>query len=106
MGVRGIEYGRKLERLEDLIRAIDRPGNYCVGGRLYAPMPRVLVEGVGELSFPVPEAQIAALVDAAERAPYGKGTETLVDTSVRDCWQIGAGSVELAGRAWPDRSRR
>ena len=65
-------------------------------------MPRVLVDGVGELSFPVPRAQIGALVDAAERAPYGKGTETLVDTSVRDCWQIGAGSVELAGRAWPD----
>ncbi len=81
MGVEGIEYGRERERLEQLLRSVDRPGDYCVGGRLYTPMPRVIVDGAGELSFPMPEAQIEALIRAAERAPYGKGTETLVDTS-------------------------
>ena len=102
MGIHGIEYGHEHERLEHLLRSVDRPGNYCVGGRLYTPMPRVVVDGAGELSFPIPDAQIRALITAAERAPYGKGTETLVDTAVRDCWQIDATRVRLAGRAWPD----
>ena len=102
MGIQGIEYGHEHEQLEQLLRSVNRPGDYCVGGRLYAPMPRVLVDGAGELSFPVPDAQIRALIGAAERAPYGKGTETVVDTSVRDCWQIDAAQVRLAGRAWPD----
>lgn len=102
MGVEGIEYAVGRERLEELLRSIDRPGSYCTGGRLYVPMPRVEVKGVGELSFPVPPAQIEALIAAAERAPYGKGTRTLVDTSVRDCWQIDARNVRLLGRAWPD----
>ena len=102
MGIQDIEYGRGHERLEELLRSIDRPGNYCVGGRLYLPMPRVVVDGVGELSFPVPRDQLEALIGAAERAPYGKGTRTLVDTSVRDCWQIDARSVRLLGRPWPD----
>ena len=102
MGIHGIEYGHEHERLEHLLRSVDRPGDYCVGGRLYTPMPRVVVDGAGELSFPIPDAQIGALIAAAERAPYGKGTETLVDTSVRDCWQIDATRVRLAGRAWPD----
>ena len=102
MGIHGIEYGHEHERLEQLLRSVNSPGDYCVGGRLFAPMPRVLVDGAGELSFPIPDAQIQALIAAAERAPYGKGTETLVDTSVRDCWQIDAGQVRLAGRAWPD----
>ena len=66
------------------------------------PMPRVFVDGVGELSFPVPDTQIEALVGAAERAPHGRGTETVVDTSVRDCRQIGREHVRLDGRAWPD----
>ncbi len=101
MGVQGIEYGRGHERLEELLRSIDRPGNYCVGGREFLPVPRVVVKGVGELSFPVPPVQIEALADAAERAPYGKGTRTLVDPSVRDCWQIDARNVNLSGRAWP-----
>lgn len=65
-------------------------------------MPRVEVKDVGELSFPVPPAQIEALIAAAERAPYGKGTRTLVDVSVRDCWQIDARRIRLHGRAWPD----
>ena len=65
-------------------------------------MPVLEVDGVGLLAFPVPEVQVRALIEVAERAPYGKGAETLVDTSVRDCWQIDAARVRLGGRAWPE----
>ncbi len=102
MGIEGIEYGAAHARLEELLNSVDRPGSYCTGGRLYVPLPRVQVTGLGDLSFPVPPAQIEALFDAAERAPYGKGTRTLVDTSVRDCWQIDSRKVRLAGQAWPN----
>lgn len=57
---------------------------------------------VGLLSFPVPDFQVRALTEVAERAPYGKGTETLVDTSVRDCWQIDAARLRIGGHAWDD----
>ena len=89
-------------RIDELLRSVDRPGDYCVGGRIFTPMPRVIVEGAGELSFPVPEAQIEGLIAAAERSPYGKGADTVLDTSVRDSWQIDAADVRLGGRAWPD----
>ena len=88
--------------IEKLLLSVDRPGDFCTHGRLLAPMPRLEVEGAGALSFPVPEAQVRALIAAAERAPYGKGTETLVDRSVRDCWQIDPDQVRLAGAAWPE----
>ena len=52
--------------------------------------------------FPVPDSQIRALIEVAERAPYGKGPDTLVDRAIRDCWQIGADRIRLAGAAWPD----
>ena len=87
--------------VEKLLLSVERPGDFCAHGRLLAPMPRLEVEGAGVLSFPVPGAQVRALIAAAERAPYGKGTETLVDRSVRDCWQIGPERVRLAGAAWP-----
>ena len=101
MGLEDITYGYENEELVRLLESIDRPGDYCVGGKLLLPMPRVTVDGVGELSFPVPEAQIEALINAAERAPYGKGTRTFVDTEVRDCWQVDADRISLGGRAWP-----
>ena len=84
MGVLDLEYGEDTA-LEKLLRSIDRQGDFCAHGRLFAPMPRLEVDGVGMLSFPVPEAQVHALIAAAEPAPYGKGPETLVDTKVRDC---------------------
>ena len=102
MSAPDVEYATGHARLETLLRSIDRPGDFCAHGRLLAPMPRLEVEGVGMVSFPVPKAQARALIDAAERAPYGKGPETLVDASVRDCRQIDADRVRLGGRAWPE----
>ena len=102
MGVRYVKYAAGHARLEKLLRSVDRSGDFCAHGRLFAPMPRLVVEDVGVVSFPIPEVQMRALIEAAERAPYGKGPETLVDASVRDCWQIDEGRVRLEGGAWPD----
>ena len=101
MGVIDLEYGSDAA-IEDLLRLVDRPGDFCIQGRLYAPMPTLEVEGVAMLAFPVPETQLDALIGAAERAPYGKGPETVIDRSVRDCWQIGAERIMLTGGAWPE----
>lgn len=95
-----ILYAKDLERLQSLLLSIDRPGSYCAHGRIYAPMPTVAVEGAGTLSFPVPVAQIRALLAASEPAPYGRGTETILDTSVRNCRQIDAGRIRLGGGGW------
>ena len=101
VGAIDIEYAADAA-IEQLLRSVDRPGDFCVHGRLFAPMPRLEVDGVGMLAFPVPEAQVGALIDAAGRAPYGKGPDTLIDTSVRDCWQIGPERMRLSGGAWPE----
>ena len=99
-----IEYADERE-LEELLQSVARPGGFCTHGRVFVPMPVLEVEGVGVLSFPVPDSQVRLLVDAAERAPYGKGADTLVDTSVRDCWQIDAARIHLGGSVWADTLR-
>ena len=71
-------------------------------GRLFVPMPRVEVTGAGMLSFPVTPPQAEALISVAERTPYGKGEQTLVDSSVRACWQIDAEQVTVSGGVWRD----
>ena len=96
-----IKYGQDNAGIEELLSSVERPGNYCALGRLFAAMPVVSVDGVGQLSFPVPEGQVRALMSVAERAPYGRGADTVVDTSVRDCWQIDAAKFRLGGSAWP-----
>ncbi|MDE0105719.1 MAG: 2OG-Fe(II) oxygenase [Bryobacterales bacterium] len=100
MGVTSVRYNVSQKRLEELLSSVDRPGDYCFHGRSAEPMPRMRVDGVGAISFPVPESQAQALVGVAEQAPYGRGTRTLVDTSVRKCWQIDSTQVHLGGPNW------
>ena len=101
MGI-DIEYNMDNSPLEKLLLSINRPGDFYAHGRMFVPMPKLEVENIGVLSFPVPEAQIRALINTAERAPYGKGTDTLVDTTVRDCWQIDGMSIDMGGAMWDD----
>ena len=95
-----VAFDERLTALAGLIGSVDRPGGYCAHGRMFAPMPRILLSGVGVLSFPVPPAQLEALIEGAARAPYGKGEDTLVDRSVRDCRQIAPGRIDVGGRTW------
>lgn len=93
-------YNRSLADLESLLIRVKRPGDFCMHGALALPMPVVQVDGVGSLSFPLLEAQATALIAAAERAPYGRGEQTVLDTSVRRVWQIDAARVCLGGKHW------
>ena len=95
-----VEYNRELKPLEAVLSGVKHPGDFFVCGAIEIPMPRVEVEGAGTLSFPIPDAQIAAMVRRAKRAPYGRGEDTIVDTSVRNVWQIAPGKVRIGGKSW------
>ncbi len=75
-------------------------GNFHSEGVAAFFLPEISVKGVGELAFPLPEAQVRELIAAAEVAPYGKGTETVRDAAVRQCWQIDANSLALSSKPW------
>ena len=100
MGFTGIKYNTEQRDIEELLESVDRPGDYCVHSKLVSPMPRLDVRHVGTVAFPVQPAQVRSLVEVAERAPYGKGPETVLDTSVRDCWQIDSAAIRLGGQGW------
>lgn len=95
-----IEYNREHARLESIVKSVNRPGDYFVAGRIEGSMPRMSVKPIGTIAFPILKTQVRSLIHAAVRAPYGRGPETVLDTSVRDCWQIAAGRVHLAGASW------
>jgi len=86
--------------IERLILSIDRPGHYCTGSTITCPMPDLRVDSVGQISFPIPKFQMTQLIEKANRAPFGKGSETLVDVSVRNCWEISPENFSISNRYW------
>ena len=95
-----VDYNRDLKALELLLAGIQRAGDFYVNGRLEAPMPNVQIDGVGVVSFPVTPTQNKEIIAQASRAPYGHGEHTILDTSVRNAWQVDATRVHIGGKSW------
>lgn len=62
--------------------------------------PGMEVSGVGEISYPVNAIQAKALIDVAQKAPFGKGSETILDDTVRSAWEIDAAQLRFKGEQW------
>ena len=86
--------------LAAILTTVRRPGDYFASGTIEFLAPQLEVESIGPIALPMLPTQAKQLVAAAERAPYGRGEQTLVDTAVRRTWQIGPDQVRIQGRGW------
>jgi hypothetical protein len=86
--------------LATLLGRVRRPGDFYATGTIDIHPPRLEVDGVGPIALPLLPVQAEQIIAVAERAPYGRGTETLLDTDVRRTWQVGAERVRISGRLW------
>jgi hypothetical protein len=65
-----------------------------------APNPRLSIDGIGTVGLPLSERDAKAIVSCAIQAPFGKGDQTVVDTKVRDTWEIEPAKVAFENPAW------
>ncbi len=52
------------------------------------------------LRLPLGETQARELIGRCQQAPYGKGTQTLVDTTVRRVWELDPEHFQLSNPKW------
>jgi hypothetical protein len=95
-----VPYNHELASVEEVLKGVQEPGDFFMQGVAERVMPRIEVDGVGALSFPVPPAQIQRLIQQATRAPYGRGEKTIVHESVRKVWQVPPEKVRISGKSW------
>jgi hypothetical protein len=88
------------EALIRVLEKIDRPGTFCASGSVPAVLPGLEVAGLGPVGLPLTAAQAEQLKGLCERAPYGKGEETLVDTNVRRVWELKPDRFSLTNPDW------
>ena len=83
-----------------ILQNVQRPGDFYATDTVEIFVPRLEIEGVGPVALPLLPVQAEQIVEAADRAPYGRGEKTVVDTEVRRTWQIDAGRVDISGKHW------
>ena len=82
------------EQLFDALSSADIKCTYSFGGEIEnVPLPGLHVENVGRIALPLMEEQAAKLHAVSEVAPFGRGSETVVDETVRKARQIDAAQV-------------
>jgi 2OG-Fe(II) oxygenase superfamily len=78
--------------------SIDPLGSFAATQRLGdVPFlfPELSVEGVESVPLPLIDTVSERLISVARKAPFGVGSETLVDDKVRNCWEIDASKVSV-----------
>lgn len=90
------------DKLLALLGEVDRPGTFYTFGDAPVTMPGLDVDGVGAIRLPLGKTQARKLIRACAQAPYGKGTETVVDTDVRRVWELDPERFSLTNPRWND----
>ena len=83
-----------------ILKTINRSLDFCVYQSTQAFFPQLKIKGLGELALPLCEAQAKQLIKLCHKAPYGKGTQTLVDQKVRNTWELDASCITEKNKNW------
>ncbi|OJZ83703.1 hypothetical protein ASPFODRAFT_62832 [Aspergillus luchuensis CBS 106.47] len=80
---------------------IQSSGSFLAGkASLGLALPGLDIPGVGNIRLPISADDAKAIIQCCDRSPYGKGSETLVDESVRKTWQLDPGQFFLHNPHW------
>ena len=87
--------------LFDGISEVHSTGSFATSGIIDSFVhPGISVDPIGTVRLPLSEEDAYTLVQASHKAPFGKGTETVVDESVRRTWEIDAGKIHFLNKRW------
>ncbi len=88
------------KQIFDILNGINRSTDFYATQNSKAFFPQLQIEGLGELALPLCEAQAEQLIKLCAKAPYGKGTQTLVDENVRKVWELDNSKISSGNPAW------
>ncbi|OHW97651.1 2OG-Fe oxygenase family protein, partial [Colletotrichum incanum] len=87
----------------DLLCALDdvqAQGSFASFRPLKSVDPELFVHDVGPIVLPLQEPQAREMIVKAVQAPFGKGSDTIVDTTVRNTWELDPKHFELRSPRW------
>jgi hypothetical protein len=65
-----------------------------------AACPGLAIDSIGSIDLPLSDRDAKAIMKVSHRAPFGKGSQTIVDTDVRKTWELNADQFSLENPSW------
>ncbi|RYC64267.1 hypothetical protein CHU98_g1956 [Xylaria longipes] len=86
--------------LKETIDTIKTYGEFATSEQYSQYANPGLQVGDALVALPLDPAQVALIRNASRQAPFGRGDKTLIDTSVRNTWELDASDFSIANPAW------
>ena len=87
-------------QLLNILEGIEGNGSFALSGTKEFVPPGLQIGDITEISFPITPSLIAELLKVAHKAPFGKGSQTIIDTTVRSAWEIDAEEILFLNPNW------
>ena len=86
------------------LKSVDRPGSYAADGKISIPLPAISLASQPDsvLGLPLCKYHVKKLVEVASRAPFGRGTETIVGSSDHCIWQLDPSQFVINNPDWKE----
>ncbi|KAI0058526.1 hypothetical protein BV25DRAFT_1891186 [Artomyces pyxidatus] len=94
------------EPIKDALRSaldhsFDFAGTYAVASTYESACnPCITIDGFGSVGLPLSIRDATLLRSVCNRAPFGKGERTVIDTEVRDTWELDPARIHFANPHW------
>ncbi len=88
------------EQLLEVLGEIKGSGSFVSMDNMSFLFPGMEIEGIGEIGFPISPLEINEMIKVAHKAPFGKGSKTVLDATVRSAWEIDAGKISFNNDDW------
>lgn len=87
--------------LESTLSDVKWSGSFLTSGSFgKAFNPGLEVFGAGLIGLPLSAAVAKNIIQASHASPFGKGSKTLIDESIRNSWELNADQFSLRNPAW------
>lgn len=90
------------KKILDLLKTIEGNGSFETSGIKKITTPGLNIKGIGEISIPISPAQINEIIKISKKAPFGKGSRTVTDSTVRSAWELDAALLSFQNEDWKD----
>jgi hypothetical protein len=88
------------EQLLGALAKIKGSGTFVSAGIQPFIFPGMELKSLGEISFPVSASEVKKMIKLAHKAPFGKGSKTVLDPAVRSAWEIDASMITFKSNSW------
>ena len=86
------------------LKSVKRPGFFAAGGLCQLPLPSLSLSSAPDdiLGLPLSDCQANLIIASSTQAPFGRGEETIIDTSVRCTWQLSPTQFIINNSQWAE----